>query len=141
MPAFFERMQRMNRANETNLPEFLATHPVTTARIADARGRAEQYTYRQVPDTLDFQLVRAKLRVMMPGDTSDAVRAFLTDLAVKQNVAAATQNQAFHALLFLYRQVLKVDLAEITGVERAKVSRSLPVVFTMVSMFYPIGRL
>ena len=61
---------------------------------------------------------------------SDAVRAFLTDLAVKQNVAAATQNQAFHALLFLYRQVLKVDLAEITGVERAKVSRSLPVVFT-----------
>jgi integron integrase len=61
---------------------------------------------------------------------SDDVRAFLTHLAVKEGVAAATQNQAFHALLFLYRQVLKIELREITGVERAKVSRNLPVVFT-----------
>jgi integron integrase len=61
---------------------------------------------------------------------ADDVRAFLTHLAVKEKVAAATQNQAFHALLFLYRQVLKIHLPEITGVERAKVSRSLPVVFT-----------
>lgn len=58
------------------------------------------------------------------------LRSFLTDLAVKERVAAATQNQAFHALLFLYRQVLKMDLPEITGVERAKNSRNLPVVFT-----------
>jgi hypothetical protein len=48
------------------------------------------------------------------------VRSFLTYLAVKERVAAATQNQAFHALLFLYRQVLKVELPEITGVERAR---------------------
>lgn len=61
---------------------------------------------------------------------TDEVRAFLTHLAVKEQVAAATQNQAFHALLFLYRQVLKIHLPEITGVERAKVSRNLPVVFT-----------
>jgi len=58
------------------------------------------------------------------------VRAFLTHLAVNEHVAAPTQNQAFHALLFLYRQVLKMELPEITGVERAKVSRNLPVVFT-----------
>ncbi|MFY9620713.1 MAG: integron integrase [Pyrinomonadaceae bacterium] len=58
------------------------------------------------------------------------VRSFLTNLAVKERVAAPTQNQAFHALLFLYRQVLKMDLPEITGVERAKNSRNLPVVFT-----------
>jgi len=35
------------------------------------------------------------------------IEAFLTDLAVKQKVAASTQNQAFNALLFLYRTVLK----------------------------------
>ena len=35
-------------------------------------------------------------------DTED-VKAFLTDLAVRQDVAASTQNQAFHALLFFYR--------------------------------------
>jgi predicted Zn-dependent protease len=81
MPAFFERMQKMNRLNETNLPEFLATHPVTTARIADSRARAEQYTYRQVPDTLDFQLVRSKLRAAAPGDPADLVRAFAANVA------------------------------------------------------------
>src|SRR6266536_3679322 len=62
-----------------------------------------------------------------PGELGvDEVRAFLTHLAVNDRVAAATQNQAFHALLFLYRQVLKMELPEITGVERAKISRSLP---------------
>src|SRR5512134_773407 len=36
--------------------------------------------------------------------------AFLTDLAVQHHVSASTQNQALHAILFLYRDVLKVDL-------------------------------
>jgi hypothetical protein len=49
-----------------------------------------------------------------------AVRGFLTYLAVDEHVAAATQNQAFNALLFLYRQVLKVELQNIEGVERAR---------------------
>lgn len=61
---------------------------------------------------------------------AEAVRAFLTHLAVKERVAASTQNQAFNALLFLYRQVLKMELPNIEGVERARNSRSLPVVFT-----------
>ena len=60
----------------------------------------------------------------------DHIRQFLTHLAVKEKVAAPTQNQAFHALLFLYRHVLKKASPEITGVERAPESRSLPVVFT-----------
>src|SRR5437870_3650808 len=61
---------------------------------------------------------------------AEAVRAFLTHLAVNEHVAASTQNQAFHALLFLYRQVLKMEPLNITGVERARSSRSLPVVFS-----------
>src|SRR2546423_398564 len=70
-------------------------------------------------------------RKQHPKDLSvQHVRRFLTHLAVQEKVAAATQNQAFHALLFLYRQVLKIELPEITGVERAQTSRSLPVVFT-----------
>jgi site-specific recombinase XerD len=59
-----------------------------------------------------------------------AVRAYLTHLAVNENVSAATQNQAFNALLFLYKQVLQVELPTIEGVERAQHSRKLPVVFT-----------
>ena len=61
---------------------------------------------------------------------TDAIRAFLTHLAVKEHVAASTQNQAFNALLFLYRQVLNIELENIQGVIRARPSRNLPVVFT-----------
>src|SRR5207244_12091699 len=61
---------------------------------------------------------------------AQAVRAFLTHLAVNERVAASTQNQAFNALLFLYRQVLQMDAPDIEGVERARLSRKLPVVFT-----------
>ena len=61
---------------------------------------------------------------------SDAVRMFLTHLAVDEHVAASTQNQAFNALLFLYKQVLQIQLPDIDGVVRARASRNLPVVFT-----------
>ena len=58
------------------------------------------------------------------------VEAFLTDLAVRQKVSAATQNQALHALLFLYRQVLEVDLPWLEKVTRANAPKRLPVVLT-----------
>lgn len=58
------------------------------------------------------------------------VRAFLTGLAARQKVAAATQNQAFNALRFLYRHVLGRDLGMLDGVERAKRSQRVPVVLT-----------
>jgi integron integrase len=61
---------------------------------------------------------------------AEAVRAFLTHLAVNEHVSASTQNQAFHALLFLYKQVLQGEAPDIRGVERARSSRRLPVVFT-----------
>jgi len=61
---------------------------------------------------------------------AQAVTAFLTHLAVNEHVSASTQNQAFNALLFLYRQVLKMEAPKIEGVERAQLSRKLPVVFT-----------
>lgn len=61
---------------------------------------------------------------------SEAIRTFLTHLAVNDHVAASTQNQAFNSLLFLYKQVLKIDLPKIEGVERARRSTRLPVVFT-----------
>ncbi len=54
----------------------------------------------------------------------------MTDLAANKNVAAATQNQALSALLFLYREVLKQDLPWIEGIERAKRPAKIPVVFT-----------
>lgn len=58
------------------------------------------------------------------------IRAYLTHLAVNQNVAASTQNVALSALLFLYRQVLEIELPYIGDIERAKKPQRLPVVFT-----------
>jgi integron integrase len=58
------------------------------------------------------------------------VEAFLTHLAVEGQVAAATQNQALSALLFLYREVLGIDLPWLDGVVRAKRPARLPVVLS-----------
>jgi len=58
------------------------------------------------------------------------VEAFLTHLAVDGHVAAATQNQALSALLFLYKEVLGVDLPWLNDVTRAKRPQRMPVVLT-----------
>lgn len=58
------------------------------------------------------------------------INEFLTDLAVNQKVAASTQNQAFNALLFLYREVLNQEFGDLGEVVRAKKPRNLPVVFS-----------
>lgn len=64
MPAFFEQMQRATQLLEGSTPVYLRTHPVTADRIADVSGRVQQTPFHLVPDSLDFQLVRAKLYVM-----------------------------------------------------------------------------
>jgi len=58
------------------------------------------------------------------------VRAFLSYLAVEENVAAATQNVAFNALLFLYREVLHIELTDLGATDRARRPARLPVVFS-----------
>src|SRR5574343_840797 len=58
------------------------------------------------------------------------VEAFLTHLAVEGRVAASTQNQALSALLFLYREVLGIQLPWLDQVVRAKQPQRLPVVLT-----------
>ena len=58
------------------------------------------------------------------------VNQFLIDLAVRQHVAASTQNQALAALLFLYEKVLRQPLDRLEGVVRAKRPQRLPVVLT-----------
>lgn len=58
------------------------------------------------------------------------IEAFLTHLAVDRKVAASTQNQAFNALLFLYREVLQLQMPQLDTVQRAKKPRRLPVVLS-----------
>jgi integron integrase len=66
-----------------------------------------------------------------PKDMDDnEINAFLSWLATSRNVAAATQNQALNALVFLYHQVLKVDPGDFGDVVRAKRPKRLPVVLS-----------
>lgn len=70
-----------------------------------------------------------KLRHPLEMNTPE-IEAFLTWLAVEQNVAPATQNQALSALLFLYRQVLNVELTGRVDAIRAQKDKRLPTVLT-----------
>lgn len=58
------------------------------------------------------------------------IEAFLTHLAVNRKVSASTQNQAFNALLFLYREVLEMKMPQLDAVQRAKKPQRLPVVLS-----------
>jgi integron integrase len=60
------------------------------------------------------------------------IEAFLTALAVERNVTASTQNQALSALLFLYREVLGINLPWLSEVTRAKKPARLPTVLTQL---------
>jgi len=62
--------------------------------------------------------------------TSSEVKDFMTYLAVEQKIAASTQNQAFNAILFLFRHTLNKDISDIADAVRAKRNRRLPVVLT-----------
>ncbi|TLZ43257.1 MAG: integron integrase [Gammaproteobacteria bacterium] len=59
-----------------------------------------------------------------------AVEQFLTHLAVHRKVSSATQNQALQALLFLYRQVLEIELPWLDNITRATTAKRLPVVLS-----------
>lgn len=84
MPAFFERMAQANRFQGNQLPEFLRSHPVTDTRIADSRARADQYGYRQSPDSMGYQLVRMKLQLREEPNPTANVRRLKAQLATGQ---------------------------------------------------------
>jgi len=76
MAAFFEKLQRFTRISDGgSVPSYLRSHPVTAERIAEAESRAEGMPYRQRADSLEYHLVRAKLRAEA-ADVQEAVKAF-----------------------------------------------------------------
>jgi predicted Zn-dependent protease len=79
MPTFFEKLDLAARYY-SRPPEFLSTHPVTTSRISDSRGRAEQYPYKQHPNSDSYRLTRAKLRVMTSNAPARLLQQFESEL-------------------------------------------------------------
>ena len=71
----------------------------------------------------------------------DDVKGFLSFLAVHKNISASSQNQAFNALLFLFKHVLEREFGKVEGVVRAKRRRYIPVVLSREEVDRIVARL
>jgi len=79
MASFFEVMSRQQPATpELRAPEFLRTHPVTTARIAEAHNRAQEYPRRQSSDSTNYGIARARIIVERFDTAAEAIAYFET---------------------------------------------------------------
>lgn len=103
MSGFFNRLQRANRFYDSSAPAYLRTHPLTTERIADMEARSEAAPYHQKEDSLDFQLVRARLRAR-EGSPQDAVLAARAALKEKRHSSAVAARYGLVVALMRARQ-------------------------------------
>ena len=99
---------------------------VQVLRVRHYSRRTEEAYVHWIRRYIEFHEHRHP-RQLAEGD----VNRFLTHLAVKEHVAASTQNQALSAILFLYEHVLAQPLDRIEGVVRARRPKRLPVVLTV----------
>lgn len=98
--------------------------------------RLRHYSYSTEQTYLDwakrfFAYMAETEKGDLKGYGGDDVKRFLSHLALKHKVSSSTQNQAFNALLFLFREVLKQNLGELSGTVRAKRGIKLPVVLSV----------
>jgi predicted Zn-dependent protease len=103
MVALFGRMQTASRSYTEAVPAFLLSHPLTTERAADIQARIRDQRYKQRVDSLDFHLIRARVRVLQddsPQGLRDAAIVFENQLhqEVKLQTVAAKYGLALVAL-------------------------------------------
>jgi len=119
----------------SNAQTVAITNSGLLARVRD-RIRARHYSLQT--EKAYLQWIRRYVEFndfRHPRDMSSAdIGRFLTMLAVQRKVSASTQNQALAAILFLYKDVLEIELPRIGEVVRAKPSKHLPVVLTQAEV-------
>jgi hypothetical protein len=118
---------------EEHRPKKLLDQVRDAIRLKHYSYRTEQAYVGWIKRYIYFHDVRHPSEMGAP-----EVEAFLTHLAVKEHVAASTQNQALSALLFLYREVLHQELGPVDAL-RAKRPKRLPTVLTKGETLRLIG--
>lgn len=108
MSAFFERLQKAGRFHENGAPSYLRTHPLTFERISDIQNRTQELTYRQVPDSIEFQLVRAKLQAFQE-KPQEAVMRFESRLRDKRYVNEGVERYGYIAALVRDKKYMQAD--------------------------------
>ncbi len=98
MAAFFTRMQQSTRIYESIAPAYLRTHPLTVERIADIQDRLKDARIHQHADSLDFDLVRARLRLLQDDSAQGALdtRTYFADQI--DHHSAANETAAYYGL-------------------------------------------
>lgn len=118
MAAFFERLQKFGRLYENNAPGYLRTHPLTVERISDMENRILQAHYRQVADSVEFQLVRAKLRAAV-GTPQDAATEFESQLRERKYLSEASARYGLAVTLMRAKQYAAAE-REIAEIRRLR---------------------
>jgi beta-barrel assembly-enhancing protease len=116
MATMMERLQRSTRFVEGTAPNYLRDHPVTYQRIAEAQARAQGKPFRQVPDSLDFQMVRALLK-SYEGTPKDAIAFFEDALAERKYNSEVASHYGLVASL-LRAQEFKRAQKELAALEK-----------------------
>ncbi|MEO8344193.1 MAG: M48 family metalloprotease [Betaproteobacteria bacterium] len=114
MAVFFDRLQRNSRFVDGNTPSYLRSHPITFERIAEAQARAQDLPYKQVPDSLEFHLVRALLRSYQ-GDPREQVASFDYAIADRKFNNAVAEQYGLVASLLRAKEIprAKLELAKL----------------------------
>jgi len=113
---FMERLQRSTRFIDGNTPSYLRTHPITYERIAEAQARAQDLPYRQVPDSLEFHLVRALLKSYQ-GDAREQVTNFEAALRERKYNSELAERYGLVASLLRAENIPRAK-AELARLER-----------------------
>jgi integron integrase len=143
---FLNRTDWHRRPTNTVVDEEGRTNPLAALEQLRTRIRTRHYSYRTECSYADW--VRRFLGYLAeregmphPRVDSEAVRDYLTHLAVRQRVSASTQNQAMCAILFLCREVLAVEPEHVALAARAKRGSHLPVVLSVPETAALLGAL
>ena len=133
---FLQRTDWHRRPASTVVAEHGRTNPLAALEELRRRLRTRHYAYRTECSYADwvrrfFAYLAARQGTPQPSVESEAVRDFLTHLAVDRRVSSSTQNQALCAILFLFREVLGVEIENLSSAVRAKTGTRLPVVLSI----------
>jgi beta-barrel assembly-enhancing protease len=80
MPSFFEVISRYSGMPGSRVPEYLQTHPLSSARVAETRSRAERTEPRTTSESPAYNLMRARIQVMNARSAKDALARFSADM-------------------------------------------------------------
>jgi predicted Zn-dependent protease len=125
MASFFSRLQQGTRIYESAAPEYLRTHPLTVERLSDIQNRVRETQVRPRPDSLDFQLVRSRLRILQD-DSVQGLRDSAVHFRSQIDIRSSTSLTAAYYGLALASMQLGDHATAVEAARKARLSSQAP---------------